>query len=76
MQGRVFLGQASEPSPAHLFFTRDRVDDVSDRIRTVRDHRYTYIRNFAPEAAEELYDTETDPHELVNLADRPEHVAR
>ena len=32
---------------------------------------------FAPsKPAEELYDTETDPHEVVNLADRPSEQAR
>ena len=49
MQGRVFLGDDATPEPEHLFFTRDRMDETYDRIRAVRDHRYKYIRNFAPE---------------------------
>ena len=48
MQGRVFLGDGVEPAPEYLFFTRDRMDSVHDRIRAVRDRRYKYIRNFEP----------------------------
>ena len=114
MQGRVFLGHDAAPGPDYLFFTRDRMDETYDRIRAVRDHRYKYIRNFAPELPytqriaymdlmptmqawrrlaaagelegaqrhfmagtkpeEELYDTETDPHEVINLAGDPAHA--
>ncbi|MCU0449984.1 MAG: sulfatase [Bernardetiaceae bacterium] len=33
-------------------------------------------RWFAPKPPEELYDTQTDPHELNNLADQPPHAAK
>ena len=116
MQGRVFLGEDAMPEPEYLFFTRDRMDETYDRIRAVRDRRYKYIRNFAPELPyaqriaymdlmptmqawrrlaaagelegaqrhfmagtkpeEELYDTETDPHEVSNLTGDPTHAER
>jgi len=48
MQGCVFLGrQASEPRQ-YLFTIRDRVDEVYEFSRAVRDERYHYIRNYMP----------------------------
>jgi arylsulfatase A-like enzyme len=49
MQGRVFLGPKTQPPPEFLFAARDRMDEAYDRIRSVRDKRYRYIRNFHPE---------------------------
>lgn len=49
MQGRVFLGPAAEPPREYAFAARDRCDETVFRIRTVRDERYRYIRNFMPE---------------------------
>jgi N-sulfoglucosamine sulfohydrolase len=109
MQGRIFLGDRTEPDQQYVFGHRDRCDMTVMRLRAVRDARYRYIRNFTPwvpflayneykskqypvwellpklyaegkltpsQAAmcqptmpeEELYDLETDPHELNNLA--------
>jgi N-sulfoglucosamine sulfohydrolase len=118
MQGRVFLGDRAEPAREFVFGTRDRCDDTVMRIRSVRDARYRYLRNFTPEVPflgpnnykethypvwnllkelhaagkltpaqelfcqprmpeEELYDLQTDPHQIHNLATSPksEHQA-
>jgi N-sulfoglucosamine sulfohydrolase len=49
MQGRVFLGAEEDPERRFVFGGRDRGDETVDRIRTVRDERFRYIRNFMPE---------------------------
>lgn len=49
MQGRVFLGPKTQSPPEFLFAARDRMDEAYDRIRSVRDKRYRYIRNFHPD---------------------------
>jgi uncharacterized sulfatase len=115
-QGQVFLGPDPAPPREFVYVHRDRMDQVPETIRAVRDTRYKYIRNFFPDRpyaqilaygeqvpmlqelrrafaagelkgpqllffapskpAEELYDTETDPHEVVNLSERPSEQAR
>lgn len=49
MQGRVFLGTNEDPERRFVFGGRDRGDETVDRIRTVRDEQFRYIRNFMPE---------------------------
>jgi arylsulfatase A-like enzyme len=95
----------------YVYASRDRIDEVADRQRAVRDGRYKYIRSWYPEVPgghelayrdnldmvramrslfqagklnaaqsrwflpvgkEQLYDLETDPDELENLASDPD----
>jgi hypothetical protein len=48
MQSRVFLGEAPDPSRIYAFSARDRIDETVLRIRSVREKRYHYVRNFSP----------------------------
>ncbi|MEX0939046.1 MAG: sulfatase [Pirellulales bacterium] len=49
MQGRVLFGPQAGPERDYVFGARDRCDETVFRIRTARDERYRYIRNFMPE---------------------------
>ena len=49
MQGRVLLGPKAAPAPAYVFAARDRMDIEYDMMRSARDARFLYIRNFSPE---------------------------
>src|SRR4030095_3853501 len=115
-QGQVFLGPNAAPERKYIFAARDRMDETYDRIRSVRDQRYKYIRNFHPELPyaqriqymeemptmqvwrscnaegklsgpqklffakskppEELYDLESDPHEIRNVAAEPMYAGK
>ena len=49
MHGQPFLG-AEVAEPRHyIFASRDRMDPALDCIRTVRDERYKYHRNYLPQ---------------------------
>jgi N-sulfoglucosamine sulfohydrolase len=49
LQGRVLIGPRATPAPALVFAARDRMDIEYDMMRSARDARFLYIRNFAPE---------------------------
>lgn len=114
MQGQAFLGEHVGAPRDYVFGARDRCDMTVMRLRTVRDARFRYIRNFTPHVPflarneykekqypvwnllkqlhaaekltppqaflcqatmpeEELYDLETDPHEIKNLTTSTDH---
>lgn len=47
-QGRAFLGENLTPEREYVYGVRDRMDERYDIIRSVRDKRYRYIRNYEP----------------------------
>ena len=50
MQSRLFLGDRADPPRTYAFSARDRIDETAMRLRSVRDQRYHYVRNFTPGA--------------------------
>jgi uncharacterized sulfatase len=114
-QGQAFLGDHAAKTPrGYVYGIRDRMDERVDMMRSVRDKRFKYIRNYMPDRPyaqhiaymdemptmkewrrlheegklvgpqklffaerkplEELYDTEADPHEVVNVAEDPKYA--
>ncbi len=50
MQGQTFLLNKEGLAPRqYAFSARDRMDETYDRVRSVRNERYRYVRNFHPE---------------------------
>jgi N-sulfoglucosamine sulfohydrolase len=49
LQGRVLVGPKAAPPPEFVYAARDRMDIEYDMMRSARDARYLYIRNFEPE---------------------------
>lgn len=48
VQGRAFLGGNLSAPRDYVYGARDRMDERYDIIRTVRDKRFRYVRNFEP----------------------------
>lgn len=47
-QGHAFAGKYEAPPQPYLYGFRGRMDERYDMVRTVRDQRYIYLRNFMP----------------------------
>ena len=113
--GHSFLPTAVNP-PKYVYSFRDYMDESFDKVRSVRDARYRYVRNLAPgvdeagkvayqevgqtmhelrrvqaegkltpvqalyfnpnRAPEELYDTQSDPWEVKNIAGDPANATK
>ena len=48
MQGKAFLGRQQTKPREYTYSFRGRMDERYDMVRTVRDKRFRYIRNFMP----------------------------
>jgi hypothetical protein len=48
MQAQAFLGPQKRAPRSYVFGHRDRMDEAQDTIRSVRDKRFHYIRNYFP----------------------------
>ena len=48
MQGQAFLGHNLPAERNYIFGARDRIDEIYDMVRSVRDKQYRYVRNFMP----------------------------
>ncbi len=47
-QGKAFMGKFEAPPREYLFGFRGRMDERNDMVRSVRDERYVYVRNYLP----------------------------
>lgn len=48
VQGRAFAGPHAAPPREYVFGFRGRMDERTDLVRSVRDKRFVYVRNFMP----------------------------
>jgi arylsulfatase A-like enzyme len=51
MQGRAIAGGMAAQEPEYVYGMRDRMDERYDTVRSVRDQRYVYVRNYSPHRA-------------------------
>lgn len=68
IQGRPFFGEAAHARD-YVFAARDRADETSDYMRTVRNNQFRYIKNFHPERPYTQFnaykETEYSPYRLM-----------
>ena len=48
MQGDAFLGEQKSTDPEYTYMFRGRMDERYDMVRSVRDKKYRYMRNYMP----------------------------
>jgi arylsulfatase A-like enzyme len=48
MQGEAFLGDQQKAPREYAYLFRNRMDEVTDMMRAVRDKKFRYIRNYMP----------------------------
>lgn len=51
-QGQWMIDEQGNPNPKvvqYVFSARDRMDEATDRVRSARNDRFHYIRNYSPE---------------------------
>ena len=77
MQGTAFLGEGASAKDAqrdYVFGHRDRIDEVIDLSRSVRDKRFLYIRNYMPHQSWNQFSAYSDMseirHELYRVAEQ------
>jgi arylsulfatase A-like enzyme len=66
MRGNVFLGESSDPPRRYVYGHRDRVDEVIDMARSVRDHRFLYIRNYMPHLGYNQHSAWVDQSKMIH----------
>ncbi len=54
LHGRPFIGPGARPRE-HAIATRDRYDEAYDKVRSLRDARYRYVRNDLPDQSRMLW---------------------
>lgn len=76
MQGQPFLGPNQQDPHSALYGHRDRVDEVIDLSRSVRDKQFLYIRNYMPHLGYNQRTAWPDlgdiRHEIYRLTDKSE----
>ncbi|MGV3541522.1 MAG: sulfatase-like hydrolase/transferase [Rufibacter sp.] len=55
LQGKAFLGPQQAPEREYAFSFRGRIDERDEVVRSIRDKKYRYVRNFLPHKPYGLY---------------------